>query len=123
MINLSDLENKANGATPGEWSVYDNSFDAGIVTGLRKSNPGEYTALDCGLKYDQWICGGEPSEGRFDGSNAAFVASANPQTVLTLISCLRDAVSALKGISHGDIINPHDRAQAALNKINERVKI
>ncbi len=72
---LASIEARANAATPGPWSTYDNSFDAGVVNGLRPAKEGEYSYSGSGICYDTMICGGEPSEGHFEGPDADFVAA------------------------------------------------
>lgn len=73
---VRELREARKNATQGEWAVYNNTFDAGVVTNIRTAKLGEYSSFNCGLIYDKWICGGEPSEGHFDGPDAEFVALA-----------------------------------------------
>jgi hypothetical protein len=74
--HLQEIRERLNAATPGPWGLYNNGFDAGVVSGLKKAKNGKYTSNNCGLDYDELICGGEPHEGHFDGPNAIFVANA-----------------------------------------------
>lgn len=68
MSTLAELRRIAAARTKN-WDYYNNSFDAGIVIGLRKALPGEHTTFNCGLRYDRMIFGGEPSEGRIENDN------------------------------------------------------
>ncbi len=88
MTNLDELKALAEAATPGKWSVYNNGFDGGVVCGMRKTAPGEYSTFDCGFVYDKMITGGEPCEGYLDGPDAFFIAAASPQTVLAMLEVI-----------------------------------
>jgi hypothetical protein len=54
------------GYTPGPWSTYNDGFEAGVAAGVRPARAGECSLFDCGVVYDEFICGGEPHEGWLD---------------------------------------------------------
>lgn len=82
MTILSELKALAEAATPGPWSY--SSMPSGDTE----------VFADCGST----IAGFAPKEAPEDYHNAAFIAAANPQTVLALIKTLEEAEKRLNSI-------------------------
>ena len=92
---LSYLQKLAKSATPGPWGIYDNGFDAGVVSGLRPTTPAEDSAFNCNLYYEGWICGGEPHEDRMgpQDPNTQIIAEFDPKLVKVLLKIAAAAQS------------------------------
>lgn len=90
-INAAKIERLARLATPGPWhhNIQIGAADNGI-----------YEANGSSLAVVKWRGG---SGQQFRHADAYFIASANPQTLLTLIAALREAKDALEKIE----TNPH----------------
>jgi hypothetical protein len=76
-FDLDELESKAKAATPGEWQHED-----GRNVGLYIDGRFEYSLVA--------YCGGPDRENMHEGpANAAYIASANPATILALVALIR----------------------------------
>lgn len=107
---ISEIETRAEKATPGKWnSFYHNRTETWAVTY-------EKEGLDPVNYEDNVIALALNGSSRWD-NDFDFIAHSRTD-IPKLLAALKIATDALKGISHGNIINPHDRAKSALDKIN-----
>lgn len=81
MTNLTELKKLAEAATPGSWTAYDDTSSTGRI---------EIVAIGKTLAR---IYRSVPAE---DWPNAAFIAAANPQTILQMISVMEQMADALE---------------------------
>lgn len=86
-LNIAELEKLARVATPGPWA-YDQCGD--VWTTQETDN-----LADIGEVFR--AIGTTPTAP--DNPNAAFIASANPQTILTLIAALREAMGVVREVT------------------------
>lgn len=77
-MTLDELESKAKAATPGEWQHEDGGYVGQYIDGRF-----EYSLVA--------YCGGPDRENMHEGpANAAYIAAANPATMLALIARIRE---------------------------------
>lgn len=80
MIDLDDLERKARAATEGQWFFHDFSALGGDVT-VSCDHPASITVAYMGRSLTATLVEQQ--------ANAAFIAAANPATILAMIERLR----------------------------------
>lgn len=91
-MDLDELERLAKAATPGEWRVI--SDHPVLAIGAAHSH---YRVVQTANQNNVKRYGrSEPWHGIPSEANAAYIAAANPTTILSLITRLRDAEAALK---------------------------
>ena len=99
MIDLSELEATARAATPGPWCWEAHGQKSNDWTvGYSEDDNG--TPLTGEIREPDFIgrkCVVIEQENSTGYSDAAYIAAANPATVLALVACLRDALNKLDG--------------------------
>lgn len=84
-IDMNELRLLAQAATPGPWHLHQDGLNHGFPRGVMEINAGDWQAF-----AGAWaISGGKPSEE--GAANAAFIAAANPATVIELLDLLEAA--------------------------------
>lgn len=96
-VDLNELERLARAASEGPWEWHAPTDVLDDDLGRFTSPAGEVCGFGvAGPTYD-CVCGNPPSD-----NDAAFIAAANPQTVLALIQMVRSAYSrALRDVREG----------------------
>ena len=95
---LADLKAKAEAATPGPWGVFETG--SSITVYLPESYLGNHIA--CMAR------GGVPAEEEF--SNAAYIAAANPATILALIAEIERRSPAKEGVATEEMLRAGNAA-------------
>lgn len=110
---LDELESKARAATPGPWEADLKGFESGVERKDTEAAPGEMVVYvppnaDCQCKRCDAGC--------LEEKDAAFIAAANPATVLRMVELLREAERMWKDVRDNKTVQGLDVC-AWLNKL------
>lgn len=98
MIDIKELRQLAQAATPGPWKLYDDGSDTQHIGDVSKTNAGWQYETVCNMYED--VSDNYDTDNDYklfenSNNNAAFIVAANPVAIIELIDRLEAAEKAL----------------------------